>query len=123
MGEAKRRGTEFTTKYRFLIKNGERVRVLRPDKPEIVLRLAKDVMEADDELRPVLFQHLPERAQALGVVYTFVGYLSEAEMTRMKGGIRGYEPVVLSEDGARLGPTEPGDSYLSESSELTQVPS
>lgn len=77
------------------------MRVIRPDKPEIPLKIAEECLADNDRAR---LDNLPAEAEAAGVSYMFVGFLA-----RKRNG-RGER--IVDEAGADLGPIAPGDSFV-----------
>ena len=72
--------------------------VIRPDKPEIPLAIAKEAAEQNDGLR---IDNLPMEAETKGVSYTFAGWLC----------VDGEH--VLDDDGQDIDKMQPGDSIIS----------
>lgn len=77
------------------VDNG-RLAVIRPDKPEIPLRIAKESVATNDKKR---FDNLLYEAESLGVTYTFAGWAKDGDQT-----------VLLDNDGKVIGKMKPGDS-------------
>jgi hypothetical protein len=85
-------------KHQFLIKDGDKLAVLRPKDPQLALKLAYAAMEiADDAEREKAF-HEVLNAQP----YSFVGLMSTAGKPDKK---------LLDEDGWAIGSLRPGDSF------------
>jgi len=85
-------------KYPFAIQNGDKVAVLRPQDPQLALRLAYAALEIEDDA---------EREKAFQAVlsaqpYSFVGLMSTAGKP---------EKRLLDEDGWSIGSLRPGDSF------------
>jgi len=88
-------------KYPFAIKHGDKLAVLRPDDPQLALKLAYAASEIEDEeagqkaFREILTSQ----------PYTFVGLLAQA-------GRGGSTVRLLDEAGWSIGSLRPGDSFV-----------
>jgi hypothetical protein len=85
-------------KHPFLIKDGDKLAVLRPKDPQLALKLAYAAAEIEDD---------GEREKAFQAVltaqpYSFVGLMSMAGKPEKK---------LLDEDGWSIGSLRPGDSF------------
>lgn len=86
-------------KHPFLIKDGGKLAVLRPNDPQMALRILRDVQLIEDpEAQAVAFQEM-----LASQPYTFVGLASSVT----KGGAA----RLLDEDGWAVGTVRPGDSF------------
>jgi hypothetical protein len=88
------------TKAKLVILEGRRVQVIRPDKPEIPLALAKAAEASQDK---ALMANLPAIAESQGVQYFYVGLLAR----------RGKEMLIIDDNGHYIGKMQPGDSMVS----------
>lgn len=77
------------------------MRVIRPDKPEIPLKIVEECLADNDRER---LDNLPTEAEAAGVSYAFVGFLARKR--------NGKGARLVDEAGNDLGPVAPGDSFV-----------
>jgi hypothetical protein len=84
-------------KPRFVMRDGKRMAVLRPDKPSVALAMA-GIALAHNETD--LFARLPESVQEITSGYRFMGWLA----------IGGRD--ILDHDGTEIGHPLPGDSFV-----------
>ena len=77
------------------------MRVIRPDLPDVAMRIAEECLAANDSAR---LAELPNEARALGVTYTFVGFLARKP--------NGKGARVVDDAGNDLGPILRGDSLV-----------
>lgn len=81
--------------------DGQRMQVLRPDKPDAAVALALEIQKRNDT---EAFRGMPEELRRRGVHYTLVGYLGR--------GLDG-RPVLCDRQGNPTGSILPGDSFVS----------
>ena len=86
---------------RFAYYPGTSLRLIwvRPGNPAVALQLTQAAVESGDS---ALFAALPDKVQAMGIGYTFVGWVSRDERR------------VLDEHGKVVGKPKPGDSMITE---------
>jgi len=80
-----------------MIRDGFKMRVIRPSDPQKAVDLALEFQKKNDVWN---FQRIPELVEALGITYTFAGFLSEDGK------------CVLDEAGAVIGAPQAGDSFV-----------
>lgn len=86
-------------KHPFLIKDGDKLAVMRPKDPQLALKLAYAALEIEDKVaQSEAFQNVLN-AQP----YSFVGLMSTAGKPDKK---------LLDEDGWAIGTVRPGDSFV-----------
>jgi len=84
---------------------GKRVLVLRPQDPQLAIRLARECVEADEKGRTPEESEAAFQAILHAQPYTFIGYLGQA-----------YKKIVpvLDKDGKQIDEVRAGDSFGSE---------
>ena len=88
---------------RIMMRDGLRMQVIRPSDPQKAVELALEFQKKNDVWN---FQRVPELVEALGIEYTFAGFLSEDGKS------------ILDANGAVVDTPQAGDSFVTFTGEI-----
>lgn len=98
-----------TVRYQFVYRDGQPLAVIRPDRVDLALALAK---AAADNNNAELFQKIPQHVIDAGGTYTVVGLMAYRLYS-----LKTPKNCIVDEKKQYVGEIEPGDSFVTKKME------